>query len=85
MKKIILHVGSGKTGSSSVQRALYESRENNSAIFTYPSLLKSVSSQIFRFAFCPSSNTPSNIRGKYFNKHEAYTEYQESIKDSFIV
>ena len=84
MKKIILHIGSGKTGSSSIQQALYECRKENEAIFKYPKLLNFKGSQIFRFAFCPSSNTPSNIKGKYNNQPEAYAEYQESIKKSFI-
>jgi hypothetical protein len=84
MKKIILHIGSGKTGSSSIQQALHECREQNKGIFKYPKLLNFNGNQIFRFAFCPSSGTPSNIRRKYANKKEAYLEYQESIKNSFI-
>lgn len=84
MKKIILHIGSGKTGSSSIQQALHECREQNEAIFRYPKLLNFKGSQIFRFAFCPSSDTPSNIKGKYKGQPEEYTDYQECIKKSFI-
>lgn len=84
MSKIILHVGSGKTGSTSIQRAFFESKKHNDSIIKYPNLLGHKSSQIFRFAFCPSSATPSNIRGKYINDHKGYANYQEEIKRAFI-
>lgn len=83
MKKIILHVGSGKTGSTSIQHALFESKHVNDDTIKYPNLLNHKSNQIFRFAFCPSSDTPSNIKGKYENDSIGYAEYQDEIKKAF--
>jgi hypothetical protein len=85
MKKIILHVGSGKTGSTSIQKSLYECKKvNDSAIF-YPTLLNHKSSQIFRFAFCSVNDTPSNIKAKYGgeDRSQEYSIFQQQIKDSF--
>lgn len=84
MRKIILHVGSGKTGSTSIQRALCECRHKNEPIFSFPKLLEWKNNQVFRFAFCDSSDTPSNIRNKYRDKPKEYKEFQNSIKNSFV-
>jgi hypothetical protein len=83
MKRIVLHIGSGKTGSTSVQRALYESKSANDNTIFYPILLNHKGNQIFRFAFCDVNDTPSNIKRKFLNDPEGYLEYQESIKKSF--
>ncbi|PPC74643.1 hypothetical protein C4K68_25355 [Pokkaliibacter plantistimulans] len=83
-KKIILHVGSGKAGSTSIQRALLENREKNSDVFGYPVIDNSPGNQVLRFAFCDSSDTPINVKEKYRkNNEENYTEYQDSIKNTF--
>ena len=84
IKKIILHIGSGKTGSTSIQRALFECKPHNEYCYTYPTLLKYKNSQVFRFAFCDSSKTTSDIRGKYYGKDAEYFKFQEAIKNSFI-
>jgi len=84
VKKVILHIGSGKTGSSSIQQALAECVNHNAPFFKSPKLLNFKGSQIFRFAFCPSADTPSNIKAKYKGQQDAYKAYQESIKSSFI-
>lgn len=84
MRKIILHIGSGKTGSTSIQRALYECKHKNEAIFSFPKLLEWNNNQVFRFAFCDSADTPSNIRSKYKDKPEEYKEFQSAIKEAFI-
>ena len=84
MRKIILHVGSGKTGSTSIQRALYDCRHKNEAAFSFPLLLEWKNNQVFRFAFCDFTDTPSNIRNKYKDKPQEYKEFQNAIKDAFV-
>ncbi|MEI8622621.1 hypothetical protein P4S66_18280 [Pseudoalteromonas sp. B129b] len=83
MKKIILHVGSGKTGSTSIQKALYECKKENDSKLFYPTILNHKGNQIFRFAFCDISDTPSNIKAKFKNDPQGYTDYQKAIKESF--
>lgn len=83
MKKIILHVGSGKTGSTSIQKALYECKNENDSQLFYPTILNHKGNQIFRFAFCDISDTPSNIKVKFKNDPQGYTDYQKAIKKSF--
>ncbi|MBB1298293.1 hypothetical protein [Pseudoalteromonas sp. SR41-7] len=83
MKKIILHVGSGKTGSTSIQKALYECKKENDSKLFYPTILNHKGNQIFRFAFCEISDTPSNIKAKFKNDPQGYSDYQKAIKESF--
>lgn len=83
MKKIILHVGSGKTGSTSIQSSLYLNNKKNSSSLTFPPLLQYKNNQIFRFAFCNLENTPSDIRSKYLGDDEGYKKFQNDIKTSF--
>ena len=85
MKKIFLHVGSGKTGSTSIQKSLYECKKANDSEIFYPTLLSHKSSQIFRFAFCNVNDTPSNIRAQYGGeaRSKEYYIFQQQIKDSF--
>ncbi|MDO6835852.1 hypothetical protein Q4596_09465 [Pseudoalteromonas carrageenovora] len=83
MKKIILHVGSGKTGSTSIQKALYECKNENDESLYYPTILNHKGNQIFRFAFCDINDTPSNVKAKYKNDPQGYLAYQNAIKASF--
>jgi hypothetical protein len=83
MKSIILHVGSGKTGSTSIQRALYLGKKNNDVSIYYPLLLDAKHNQIFRFAFCDAENTPSNIKREFSGEKLKYQAYQNKIKKSF--
>jgi hypothetical protein len=83
MKKIILHIGSGKTGSTSIQRALYECRSLNDHVLKFPVLLNWKNNQVFRFAFCESHKATSNIRNKYVNKQDDYLDFQNAIKKNF--
>jgi hypothetical protein len=86
MKKLILHVGSGKAGSTSIQRALIESQEVNKDLFTYPVISDSPGNQILRFAFCDVLDTPINVRSKYLKLGpEAYKNYQENIKNEIAI
>jgi hypothetical protein len=83
MKKIVLHIGAGKTGSTSIQRALFAGKKTNDNVIKYPDL-GTKSSQVFRFAFCESNDTPSNIRNRFKSSIEEYRQYQQEIKNLFI-
>jgi hypothetical protein len=85
MKKIIIHIGSGKTGSSSIQAALRKYKDKNEISFEYPVIAKSPGNQVLRFAFCDVTQTVSNVRNKYsgVNQKPAFKEYQEDIKNQF--
>lgn len=82
-KTAVIHIGSGKTGSTSIQRTLYKNKEKNDKALFYPTLLDNKNNQIFRFAFCELINTPSNIRDRFKNNHKAFISYQNDILKSF--
>lgn len=86
MKKLIIHVGCGKAGSTSIQRALLECREENRHLFTYPVIPNSPGNQVLRFAFCEVSDTPLNVKQRFSgdDKKLAYKAYQQEIKEAFI-
>jgi hypothetical protein len=83
MRQIILHVGSGKTGSTSIQSSLFLNNKKNCVSLTFPSLLHYKNNQIFRFAFCELEKTPSDIRAKYLGDDKGYEKFQDDIKKSF--
>jgi len=84
MKKIVLHVGSGKAGSTSIQQALLQSQEKNSGLYTYPVLPNTPGNQIIRHAFCKGNSSRNKIAGKNgFGEELSLDEYQEVIKLSF--
>jgi len=78
-KKAILHIGSGKTGSTTLQRVLYKNKPSNDGHLFYPALLGHTNNQIFRFPFCDINDTPRNIFLKYDGKPEDYKYYQNEI------
>lgn len=78
-KRIVLHIGSGKAGSTSIQSAL----QNSFVGGKFPSLLNYKNNQIFRFAFCKLNGTTRDLRLKYANKDFEFKKYQKAIKDSF--
>lgn len=82
-KEIILHIGSGKTGSTSIQKSLFANKNNFENIINYPLILDRKDNQIFRFAFCQLNNTPSNIRSQYKDDEKGFLDFQNSIKKSF--
>ncbi len=86
MKKIILHIGSGKTGTSSIQRALVKCVAQKKAHFTFPSIAGSRSNQTFRFAFCDLNETTINVRRKF--SHEGgegeFKDFQKNIRHEFV-
>jgi len=82
MKKIILHVGSGKAGSTSIQQALLHSRKNK-INFIYPVMPDSSGNQVIRYAFSNSNALPKKIRDKCRDKDGTnILKYQESIKSA---
>lgn len=80
-KKAILHIGSGKTGSTSIQASL--SKLPDTVPISYPKLLTYTNNQIFRFAFCRLEDTPKNIKLKYENDPAGFIEFQKAIIDDF--
>lgn len=82
-KKAILHIGSGKTGSTTLQKVLYKNKATNDSQLYYPALLEHTNNQIFRFPFCDISDTPRNIFLKYDGNPESYESYQNSILKNF--
>lgn len=83
-RSIVIHIGSGKTGSTSIQKNLYHNKSNNDQKIFYPTLLEHKTNQIFRFAFCESNKTPSNIRKKYNKKPQEYKKFQCKIIADFL-
>lgn len=84
MKEIIIHIGSGKTGSSSIQRALFKSlRKNEDQSITYPLILERKSTQIFCFGFSDFDNVPSKMRKQVNNDQKSFKKFQQSIRDEF--
>lgn len=86
MRKLILHVGCGKAGSTSIQRALLACSSDNKDFFAYPVIPNSHGNQMLRFAFCDVADTPLDVRQKYSgkDKNSAYMAYQQEIKDAFV-
>lgn len=84
MKKIILHVGSGKAGSTSIQQALLHGRLKNKAQYTYPVIPNSPGNQIIRWAFCVPGSVPQTIRHKYSNiDRGGVQDFQKTIRSLF--
>lgn len=84
IKEVVIHIGSGKTGSTSIQRALYESIDTNKTIINYPIIGNNKNNQIIRFAFCKLNQAPSNIVSDFKDKDPSvFKEYQETIKRQF--
>lgn len=81
-KTAIIHIGSGKTGSTSIQNSLYKSKSENDGVVKYPLVLGS-NNQQFRFAFCKLANTPSNIRAQYHCDIQGFENFQNRIKKEF--
>ena len=82
-KTAVIHIGSGKTGSTTIQKTLFSNKKNNDNIIFYPTLLEHKTNQIFRFAFCNLEKTPSNIRIKYKDNNKGYLSYQNEILSDF--
>lgn len=80
-RKAIIHIGSGKTGSTSIQASL--SKIENSKSLYFPKILSYENNQVFRFAFCQLEKTPRNIRLKYENNAQGFAQFQKAIKESF--
>jgi hypothetical protein len=84
MKKLILHIGSGKAGSTSLQQALSQSQEKNKMLYNYPILPNTLGNQIIRHAFWKDNSSRKTITGKNgFSKEVTLDKYQELIKASF--
>src|SRR5690554_3366923 len=81
-KTAVIHVGSGKTGSTSIQNSLFREKDENDELIKYPLLLGN-NNQKFRFAFCKLENTPSNIRAQYKGSKEGFEDFQNQIKKCF--
>ncbi|MEA2019483.1 MAG: hypothetical protein U9N59_13675 [Campylobacterota bacterium] len=82
-KKIIIHIGSGKTGSTSIQKTLYLNKKRNDAILNYPFLLDRKDNQVFRYAFCKLENTTSHMRAKFKEEPDNFLLYQKELLESF--
>lgn len=84
MATCILHIGSGKTGSTSIQKALHSSLnvERNST-YSYPLVDGHKFNQAFRLAFCKISQCPINIRARFKDNDLKFLKWQSSIRDKF--
>ena len=80
-RKAILHIGSGKTGSTSIQASL--SKLAASEQICFPKLLSYNNNQIFRFAFCRLEDTPKNIKLKYKDDPLGFVEFKKAILEDF--
>lgn len=83
-KVAVLHIGSGKTGTTTIQDSLAKNKDRNDSIIFYPNLVESGSNQVFRFAFCELKNATKNIRLRFANDEEGYLQYQQEIKKSLV-
>lgn len=82
MKTIILHIGSGKAGSTSIQAALLEyARTHKKCDFSYPQIERG-GNQTFRFAFCSPEEATINIRKRFSGPAglNDFIGYQKMIK-----
>jgi hypothetical protein len=83
-RRCILHIGSGKTGSSSIQEALSLALTNQSnQSFCYPEVGALHNNQLFRLAFCKLEQSPINIRERYNCNEVDFHVWQQSIRDEF--
>lgn len=84
-RRCILHIGSGKTGSSSVQGTLSQYFKNTiHPDFVFPSVGGLPNNQTFRLAFCNLDQTPINIRVRFRDDISAFRAWQASIKEDFF-
>lgn len=83
-RRCFLHIGSGKTGSSSLQRALslYFSSVNDSR-YVFPHIGSLPNNQIFRLAFCTLDQAPFNLKENFEGNELKFTAWQAQIKDEF--
>jgi hypothetical protein len=84
-KEIIIHIGSGKTGSTSIQNALFENQTLFEEKMVYPVTLNKSSNQLFRCAFCELEKAPGNIKSEYKNNIAGFKTFQKNIKEDFEV
>jgi hypothetical protein len=83
MKKIILHIGSGKAGSTSIQKSLIDGRSTNDENFIYPILRDNIGNQIIKYAFCKLEAVPKKITAEFHTKYKIDpANIQEYIKST---
>lgn len=84
MKKIILHIGSGKTGTTSIQQALLKDKKNDNINYKFPDLGNNIGNQIIKFAFIPSHSITAKQVNNYSNKISSNINFfQEDIRYLF--
>lgn len=84
MRKIVLHIGSGKTGTTSIQQALLKDKTNSNINYNYPDLGNNIGNQIIKFAFVPRHLVPEKMASNYSNNKTSNTIFfQEDIRYLF--
>lgn len=83
MKRIFVHIGTGKTGSTTLQKSLFRNKMHNDHEVFCPRILDSKGSQLFKSAFSDLNSCPNMLRMKYKNDPIGYSTFQQSIKEDF--
>jgi hypothetical protein len=84
MRKIVLHIGSGKTGTTSIQQALLKDKTNDNINYNFPDLGNNIGNQIIKFAFIPRHSVPEKLANNYSKtKSSNINFFQEDIRYLF--
>lgn len=79
MRRAAIHIGSGKTGSSSIQYALSKMSSPN---ICYP-MVEGTGHQKIEVLFRSKENTSRGIRSTFKNDYNGYKEYSKEFKHKF--
>lgn len=82
-KKVLLHIGTGKTGSTSIQRVLYQNKYNLSGV-TYPCIkAHGLGQHYISLIYQPLNKVSRADKGKFKTESE-FLDYTKELKKQFI-
>lgn len=83
-KQLLLHVGTGKTGSSSIQAALREAdRRGYLKPLRYPNPFKNVHHEAITTLYKPFNQIPRSIRSFFASDDGDYATYVKNVRSAF--
>lgn len=85
MKKLVLHIGTGKTGSTALQEGLYFAHKNNAlGSVCYPRLLGKHHHNELCTLVMPHERIRRDIRSRYPQDNQDYQNYVASVRSAFV-
>ncbi|MCH8502447.1 MAG: hypothetical protein LAT77_11125 [Aliidiomarina sp.] len=85
MKKVILHIGTGKTGSTALQEGLYFAHKNNAlGPACYPRLLGKHHHNELCTLVMPHERIRRDIRSRFPEDNQDYQNYVASVRTAFV-